>query len=122
MTDNETAAESGNGASETPEDKPEETSPPKKKKPAKRKSVWVCIPVEYEEVAVTDPESGALTAQRQPTKYAIIECPGGEGQTKAMRDALMKHEIDPLNYDDVIMLRADPLKFEIGTQLIIRVK
>jgi hypothetical protein len=91
------------------------------KRSVQRRSVWICVPVEYEEVAVVDSESGEMRAEKQPTRYAITECPGGDGQKKAMLAALAKHEIDPLNYGDVLMFRANPLDFKISNQLIIRI-
>jgi hypothetical protein len=97
-----------------------QAAPAPKKRSAKRKSVWVCIPTNFEEVAVTDPDTGDLTAEMQPTHYSITECPGGEGQKKAVLAALAKHEIDPLNYGDVLLFRATPIDFQIGQQLIIR--
>jgi len=110
MTDHETV----------PTEKTETKTKKTKQRAATRKSVWVCIPIEYEEVAVADPGTGDLVARRQPTKYALTECPGGNGQKKAILAALARHEIDPLNYDDVLMFRATPLDFKIGRQLIVR--
>lgn len=94
--------------------------PDGEKKKVRRRSVWVCVPTQYEEVAVTG-EDGSLTAVRQATRYEITECPGGNGQKKAILAILAKNDIDPLNYGDVLMFRAEPLAFQISNQLIIRI-
>lgn len=92
----------------------------KSKRKARRKSVWVLVPVEWDEVAVNEAD-GTVRAVRQPTRYSITECPGGEGQKKAILRVLAQHQIDPTNYEGVLMFRADPIPFEIGQQMIIRI-
>ncbi|RLB68643.1 MAG: hypothetical protein DRH08_00285 [Deltaproteobacteria bacterium] len=120
-----TAAAEGNATPEsTPESTPSEGSSADSesdKKKNHRRSVFVCIPVEWAEVAVSNPETGDMTAERQPTRYQITECPGGNGQKAAILAALAQNDIDPINYDAVLMFRADPLKFEISQQTIIRI-
>ena len=93
----------------------------KPKRKARRKPVWVCVPTEWEEVAVHD-EDGSMHSERQPTRYSLTECPGGEGQKKAILRVLAAHQVDPLNYEGVLMFRADPVEFDIDQQLIIRIK
>ena len=90
------------------------------KKKTHRRSVYVCIPTEWEEVAVQD-DDGELKSVRQATKYKITECAGGNGQKKSILAALSQSDIDPTNYGDVLMFRADPLSFEISQQTIIRI-
>lgn len=99
----------------------EEKPPEKPKRKVKRKSVWVCIPVEWEEVAVQD-DDGTMRAENQATRYSITECPGGDGQKKAILRVLAAHQIDPLNYNGVMLFRANPIAFNIDQQLIIRIK
>lgn len=105
------------------DDKAEGSAPPAADAAARkvrRKPVWVCVPVEWEEVAVHD-EDGSMRSEKQPTRYSMTECPGGEGQKKAILRILAEHQVDPANYGGVMMFRADPIKFEISQQMIIRI-
>lgn len=125
----ESRTESGDSSvnAEVSEEKPadgtsnEPGEPEKPRKKAKRRSVWVCVPTAFEEVAIQDPETGELRAETKPTRYEITECSGGKGQTDQIRTVLSKHDIDPTNYDHVLMFRGDPLAFKISQQLIIRI-
>jgi hypothetical protein len=124
MTDEESSGATAD-ESETPEsDTPESGTSPEgeaveAKRAPKRKSVWVAIPVEFETSDVLNDDGTALSITK-PTKYSITECPGGKGQTEAVRDLLASHEVDPTNYEHVLMFRAEPLDFHISTQTIIR--
>lgn len=91
------------------------TAEPKKKH---RKPVWVCIPLEFRTTRVLD-ESGEDTgdAQQEVVSYKIERC-----ETKdEIREVLKTNEIDPTNFHHVIMLRADPMQFEISRQIVIRI-
>lgn len=115
------AAEEASDSSETTA--AEEAPPPapdKKRKKTHRKPVWVLIPVEWEEVAVPS-DDGSMTTHTIATKYAVGKCEGGEGQKKEILRFLARHNIDPTNYDQVVMLRADPIDFAISQQIIIRI-
>jgi hypothetical protein len=86
----------------------------------KRRPVWVCIPLTYSETTVGDPDDDASYVVREPVTWSITKCPGGKGQTEAVRSVLTRHQIDPTNVGDIIMLRAEPLEFEVGQQLFVR--
>lgn len=86
------------------------------KRSVHRKPIWVCVPVEFEEVAVED-DDGNLVSELQPTKYSITRC---EPKKKAVLSVLARHEIDTTNIGTVIMFRADPMEFDIGMQMNIR--
>lgn len=94
-----------------------EAAPPKKA-PPKRKPVWVCIPVEFEEIQVED--GGIQLTTKRASKYSVTKCPGGKGQAEAVRATLVKHQIDITNYNNVLMFRADPMEFKVDTQVIVR--
>jgi hypothetical protein len=124
----ETAEESSSDETKTEASSDKDTAaaaeaaapPEKKKKRPRRKSVWVCIPMEWDEIAQQDPETGDLKAVRQPVSYSVTECPGGEGQKKAVLAVLSRHHVDPTNFEGVLMFRADPIPFQIDQQLILR--
>jgi len=107
--------EADEGTGEAGEGTPADTPEPEKKK-VRRKPIWVCVPVEFEEIAEEDDE-GNLVSVRQPTKYAIERC---EPKKKEVLAVLKRYEIDILNIDTVLMFRADPLKFDVENQLNIR--
>lgn len=122
-TENEDSAASDDAPApeETAKDDSNSEREDKPRRKAKRRSVWVCIPTEFAEVAVQDPDTGEMKAEVQPTRYEITECPGGKGQTDMIRTVLSKHGIDPVNYEHVMMFRGDPIAFQISQQLIIRI-
>lgn len=121
MSNKKTAAAEKTTEDKAVEDKVAEGSPEPdaERKTVKRRPVWVCVPVVFEDMVLTDAEGGSLTVRR-PTRYAVAECPGGKGQTDAIRAVLKKHQIDPTNFEHVLMFRAEPLRFAIESQLIVR--
>ena len=98
---------------------PPEADASRLKKVVTRKPVWVCIPIEFEEIHTTDGNDNDFTIRR-PSAYTVTKCPGGKGQAESIRAVLTKHEIDPTNYEHVLLLRAEPLEFKIEKQLIVR--
>lgn len=98
----------------------------------KRKPVYVCVPVEVTPVVLFDEEGFETTVYTVPkeampgvpgdTLYAVTRCEGGKGQADAVRAALKSHEIDPTNFEGVIMFRARPIqpKIKISQQVIVR--
>jgi len=115
------SAESKGAESEekTEESKETETAEaaPEEKKTARRKPIWVCIPVEWEEVADVDEESGDIISRKDPSKYSITRC---EPKKKEVLEVLARNDIDITNIGTVIMFRADPLDFGVSNQLDIR--
>jgi hypothetical protein len=100
------AEESGEGTDAPAEDK----------RIVRRKPIWVCVPVEFEEIA-EEGEDGVLVAVKQPTKYAITRC---EPRKQEVLTVLERYEIDITNIDTVIMFRADPMEFGVSHQINIR--
>lgn len=98
------------------EDDASESAPPEKK-PKVRKSIFVCIPVEYEESEVEI--DGDVRLVRRASRYVVEECPGGPGQRDAVRVLLAKHSIDANNFGDVRMFRS-PMRFAISQQTVIK--
>lgn len=105
-------------------DEPANEATDEAKPKARRKPVYVCVPVRATAMAVFDDEGFEKTVYTVPKDavlYAVSRCEGGKGQTDAVRAVLTEHEIDPTNYDGVMMFRADPIEFGISQQLIVRI-
>jgi hypothetical protein len=109
------------GADEGKADEGKETAaaapPEEEKRTARRKPIWVCIPVEWEEVADVDEATGDMISRNEPTKYTITQC---EPKKKVVLEVLARNDIDITNIGTVIMFRADPLDFGVTNQLDIR--
>lgn len=108
----------------------------KPKRKPKRKPIYVCVPVTltpvtlfdeegFETLAYTVPEGvvpGTAGGSVRGALYTVTRCEGGQGQADAVRAALKANEIDPTNFEGVIMLRAHPIqpKIKISQQVIVR--
>lgn len=116
----------------TSETEAAEAAEPAADKPKpKRKPIYVCVPVEVTPVTLFDEEGFEATVYTVPkeavpgvpggTLYAVTRCEGGKGQADAVRETLKNHEIDPTNFDGVIMFRARPVqpKIKIKPQQVI---
>jgi hypothetical protein len=109
MSSEEAADETAQGNETTPDESAE-------KKKGRRRPVWVCVPVDFDETSETNDDGDVVSIDRVPTKYTRTEC-----NTKAeVLTALAAHEIDVTNIGDVIMFRADRLDFAVTNQLNIR--
>lgn len=84
----------------------------KPKKKIRRKPIWVCIPVDFEEVDHLD------EVAERPTAYAIKRCQ----KYKEIRAFLAKHEVDIRKIDQVLMFRANPMAWEADVQYNFRFK
>lgn len=89
--------------------------PEKPKKIVRRRPVWVCVPIDFIPETTID-ELGNQVSKNTVDKYRVYRCETKDG----VRDVLKKYEIDPINLDQVLLFRADPMKFKISQQLIVR--
>lgn len=91
----------------------------KLKRVVKRKPLWLCIPLDFEEVSYTDPDSGDVATRMKPTHYIIERCKT-KGEVKKL---LEQHKIDPAKpeqYDHLLIFRADPLELQLSQQVLLR--
>lgn len=123
MNDVNTEAAEGNEGTEAaatgtaPEAESTETAAEgEAKSTQRRKPIWVCVPVAWEEIADVN-DAGDLVAVKQPTAYSITQC---EPKKKVVLACLAQKGIDITNIDTVIMFRADPMDFTPNNQLDIR--
>jgi hypothetical protein len=88
----------------------------KPKRIVKRRPVWVCVPTDFIAAPTAENADPAAGPKQIADKYRVYRC-----ETKdAVRDVLKKYQIDPINLDQVLLFRADPMKFKISQQLIVR--
>ena len=91
----------------------------KPKRVVKRKPLWLCIPIDFEEVATTDPDSGDVVSKLKPARYIIERCVTKD----AVRKLLELHKIDPSRpeqYDHLLIFRAEPLELKLSQQVLLR--
>lgn len=93
----------------------------------RRRTLWVVFPDDVDDVQqpeVEEPapaEDGSAQAHRVIDGCAVYAIPGGPGQTKALNDLLVKHEIDPRNAGRVLVFRGRR-KMEVKAQYNVRWK
>lgn len=97
-----------------------------KKKPHRR-PIWVLVPQDIENLTDPAPEPeiepplvGSLVEPiPMPVPYLVYCCPAGEGQKKAVRGVLAKHNVDIKNVHRVKLFHGDK-PFKVSTQISIR--
>lgn len=93
-----------------------ETSDGKKaKKPARRKPIWLVVPVEFADVVQDDGE-----IVKQPSRYEIFECGGKPEVAKVLERFQKAGTIDGTNVHHIKAFRADPLPLKMSTQVAIK--
>ena len=98
---------------------PPPTNVDKPKRIVHRKPLWLCIPLDFEEVASTDPDTGDVVSRLRPTRYTIEKC-STKGEVKKL---LEQHKIDPARpeqYDHLLIFRAEPLELQLSQQVLLR--
>lgn len=87
----------------------------KSKKPARRKPIWLAIPVEFQDVVQDDGET-----VKQPTRYELFECNGKPDVAKVLERYQKTGAIDGTNVHHIKAFRADPLPLKMSTQVAIK--
>lgn len=88
----------------------------KPKRKIVRKPLYVCIPSEYETVAITEEETARTREEKVAKSYVIEKCTG----KPEVRKALERHDVDPTNFKDVLIFRANPIEIGISKQIVLR--
>lgn len=80
--------------------------------------MWVLIPDATKAVPILDEEGNETGDFREEIKnYRVVKCAGKPG----VRKVLAEYNIDPTNFESVLVFRADPMAFVISQQLVIRI-
>jgi len=91
---------------------------PEAEKPKRQvhwKPIWVAIPAEFEDVAITDALGDSIIEKRAKT-YKVHRCEG----KKAARAVLAAAGLDVTNCEHVLVFRADPLDLKLTKQVIFK--